>query len=185
MKRIFSIILAATLCAALLCSCTQQSKVIFDEPLNDFREIEGITAQEIAAVEAALEGREKLIWGAVLSPEAFIDDDGVEGFVALFTDYMSTLFDIEIEIVTGTAAQTRERMLAGEVDFTADLANTGANSQLFIMTTDLCERQLSIYSLPGQDELREIEKRARCAMFLLKIQTPLFTLTPWWHPKAK
>lgn len=142
----------------LLSGCGQQIKET--TVLDDFRDIQGVTAEEIAAVEEALADRDKLIWGAVISPEAYLNDTQISGFAPLFCEHLSELFDIEVEIEIGYFDDIHEKLIKGMVDLSADFSNIQERDSNYFMTSDMGERILHIYSTVGRKHLeKEVEDR--------------------------
>lgn len=157
MKPRFLCLLLA--CVLLLASCTALPRST-QEPravLTDYKQIEGITADDIRAVEQILQSREKLIWAAVTSPEAFEHDGKIEGSAALIAEHFSELFGIEIELQLGQFKDCYGALMNGTADISADISAM-ANHEEMYLTTGVAMRTLNIYSLLGQKELTRIEQ---------------------------
>jgi len=81
------IALTAILLSALLYGCLQSTDAYFHDKVNitSYKDIPGVTEQEIDAIEALREQTGDLIFGMMLSTEAFEDKNGeVNGFAVLF-----------------------------------------------------------------------------------------------------
>lgn len=127
--------------------------------LRDFRAIPGITAEEIAAVEALQERHPSLTYGMLNTTETFMRDDGsIGGYSALFCAWMSDLFGIEFvpsiydwdTLITGFEQ--------GKIDFTGELTATPERREKYLMTDTFTERAIMAFRPLGSQSLPDIAK---------------------------
>jgi len=89
-------VFAAMLLLASLSSCSkpQEQHVNSSFRYASFRDVPGITDDEIAAVEALQRKYDSFVYGMIVTTEAFYDDGEVRGYSALICEWMSEFFGI-------------------------------------------------------------------------------------------
>jgi signal transduction histidine kinase/ABC-type amino acid transport substrate-binding protein/CheY-like chemotaxis protein len=121
---------------------------VFDiNSIKSYREIPGITAEEIAEIEALKATRKNFSYGSVLSAEALTLPDGtLAGFTTKFCELLSELFGIpfvqEIHLWDFLKKGVDERKL----DFTGELTPTPERKLFYYMTYPITARSLKILS---------------------------------------
>jgi len=96
-SRIVSFALAVIFIIFLLVGCRQVEDAQTQETFmfSSFRDIPGITQEEIEAIDAAREEFNYFIYSALFSTESFYSaGGGVGGWSALLCEWLSDLFDI-------------------------------------------------------------------------------------------
>jgi len=80
--------------------CAENVNNAFDiNSVQSYRDIPGVTGEEIAAVEALKGERGKFTYGLMEGTEAFLLPDGTySGFAAKFCDLLTGLFGIEFSL---------------------------------------------------------------------------------------
>ncbi|MCL2702494.1 MAG: transporter substrate-binding domain-containing protein [Defluviitaleaceae bacterium] len=151
-KRITAFIIGIVIMAAGIAGCSGDAgNDTFDAgSIRTYRDIPGITDEEIDAIEALKSRSQSFSYGALLTTESFILPDGAyAGFQALFCELLSGLFGIPFvqEFVEW------DELLNGLNDFTIDFTgglNTaqGRARNLFI-TAPVAERSLSVFVKKG------------------------------------
>ncbi len=130
--------------------------------LHDFRDIPGITAEEIAAVEKLRKQHASLTYGMLRTTETFVRGDGsIGGYSALFCRWMSELFGIAFvpriydwdELIAGFDR--------GEIDFTGELTSTPERREKYAMTDTFAERAIKAFRREGGESLSEIAKHRK------------------------
>jgi ABC-type amino acid transport substrate-binding protein len=111
----------AVLCMALLaCEKPAGHPVAEDamsSPIADFRDIPGVTAKEIAAIEELQKG-DPLIFGTPLNTEAFIGTGGkVEGYIAQYCDWMAELLGIRFIPEIFILSNMLDKLNSRDLDF--------------------------------------------------------------------
>ncbi|MCL1927786.1 MAG: ATP-binding protein [Treponema sp.] len=126
-------------------------------PFASFRDIPGITNEEIKAIEALQKQNRTFIFGKALSTEGFYKNDGeIGGYVTLFCDWLSGLFDIQIKIVGCTWGELIPKLNSGEIDFTDDLRATEERLKIFHMTPTIVVHPVKAMRIRNSPPLAQI-----------------------------
>jgi len=160
-KRILSVILILGFIITGISACTTQNLPQAQSndvnPFMSFRDIPGITDQEIADIEAIKRERETLTYGMIFSTEAFVTDSGeINGYAALFCEWLTELFGIKFEIEIYPMNVLLERLETHELDFSGVMMTTDEHLNKYIMTDIIAERQFVILRIEGTRDLDEI-----------------------------
>ncbi|MHB9293184.1 putative Sensor histidine kinase RcsC [Hollandina sp. SP2] len=135
-------------------------------PYASYRDIPGVSAEEIARIEGLRDQRIRFIYGMTLSSECFPaagtrgGPDGsqaIRGYTALFCQWLSDLFGIPFQV----RIYTWEDLLAGlepkaleRIDFTGDLTATAERRNRYYMTDGMVNRTVKrIYMAQHQSNL--------------------------------
>ena len=122
-----------------------------------FRDIPGVTAEEIAAVEALLEQREQFVLAMKLSTEFFLDNDGEQqGYTVYFCNWLSQLFDIPFIPQVASWHELFSGLDDGRFDFTWYLMPTERRQAEYYMTTSVVQRPVKYFRLAGSIPLEQI-----------------------------
>jgi PAS domain S-box-containing protein len=176
--KIISIILVVMILTALGTSCTTNSDNAFgrhitESPFNSFRDIPGITEQEIADIEALLMEREYFTYGMFLSTEAFIQENGdFGGYAALFCQWLSDLFGIPFNIALFDSNDIINKLNDGVIDFSGNMMPTEERLLRYFMTDTIAERQFVTVRLAGSRSLAEIAQE-RLPRYAFSVNTPI------------
>ena len=114
--------------------------------IESYRQIPGITEEEITAIEALKAGRQQLVFGHIATAEAFTLPDGTKaGFIPKLCELLSDIIGIPFV----HKLMSWDDLLGGlenlTLDFTGELtANTIINTKA-IMTHPMADRNLGIY----------------------------------------
>ena len=127
--------------------------------LHSFRDIPGITQEEIIAIEALQKEGRTVVYGALLSTEAFVRNDGsIGGFAALLCDWMTELFGIRFT----TEVHDWDELISGlndkKIEFTGELTPTPERQNQYFMTRPIIERPIKAFRLRGSAPFTEILK---------------------------
>ncbi|MDR3013362.1 MAG: response regulator [Chitinispirillales bacterium] len=130
----------------------------YEAPVRfSYRDVPGVTPEEIAAIAKLREQTEHFIYGMQLSTEMFFGEDGeIKGFTALFCDWLTNLFEIPF---IPKHYEWRDLLVAlenGGVDFTGDITATEARRSIYFMTYDIAKRPLKYFRIEGSRPLSEI-----------------------------
>jgi signal transduction histidine kinase len=162
MKRKYSLqitIVVLQLFLALGCAKQAGKPDIQFPDFSSFREIPGITAQEIEAVEKLKGQRDSFVYAMNYSTEAFLDENGnIGGYAALFCGWLSGLFEIPFnpkltewdDLIAGLASK--------QVDFTGELTPTDERQKIYYMTDAIAERPKKIMRIEGNEPLSVLGK---------------------------
>jgi signal transduction histidine kinase/DNA-binding response OmpR family regulator len=164
MRKIFP----AIILVFVLFSCSKQSI----EPNNEsflydksFREVPGVTADEITAIETLQRQYAGFIYGMPLSTEAFERENGeVGGYTALICKWLSDFFGIPFHPKLYEWLDLLDGLETGEVAFSGELTATDERQLIYHMTSDIASRPLKYFTIAGSRALAEImrERRIRC-----------------------
>ena len=155
-----SIITALFVCGIVLAiysssACSPKPQKTFDiTQITCFREIPGVSDEEIAAIEALREKYERFVFGMEPSTEAFVNMDGeIRGYTALLCEWLSGIFGIPFvipELLTWNGLL--DGLLSGEVDFTGEMTATeerknpsDPNKKPYFMTANAVAQRHVVY----------------------------------------
>jgi len=165
--RFFS---AAILCALLGVLPSFASEGTRGNPavLRSFRDIPGITQEEISAIEALQKEGRTMRYGTLYSTESFLDSEGkTRGFSTMLCDWMTELFGIPFEVQIYDWSELLPRVNDGTIDFTGELTFTPGRSDKYFMTSPIAEHAIKAFRLRDSEPLEEIAKtrKPRYAFF--------------------
>ena len=152
--RMFSafllLVLVLPLCA--FSAAGASGNVGFFRPIENFREIPGITQEEIAEIEAIIASRDSFSFAMTLSTDCFYTDDGkLQGFAVLVCERLSNLFGVPFQLTIMEWDQLLTEMEAKKCDFTADFSTQWQNRVSYFLTDAIAERRMSLYLGPDTD----------------------------------
>ena len=150
MKRTGAFVVAALLVLSLAgCGSTPEKAASLDS-VKTYRDIPGVTEEDIAAIEAVKAGRDSLSYGSLYSTELFLLSDGFyAGFAIAYCALMSELFGIPFVPRQYEWDELMSDLESRALDFTGELTPTAERMRLFGMTRPLAERMLRIFTLKG------------------------------------
>ena len=130
--------------------------------IRSYRDIPGVTEEEITAIEALKRGRDRLFYGALMSTEAFVDDRGeIMGYTHRLCDALSSLFGVRFVPRLHDWDDLLNRLADGSLDFSGDLIPTPARRQVYAMSDAIAERSISVFKKRGEEDFTEIAKKRR------------------------
>ena len=114
----------------------------------DFRDVPGITEEEIAAILTLQETREYLVYGVSYSTEAFQTEDGeIGGFARLFVEWLSGFFEIEIRMKHYEFAHLIQALDEGAVDLGGGLLISEERRANYYLAGPVVERSFAYFRL--------------------------------------
>ncbi|MCL2154097.1 MAG: transporter substrate-binding domain-containing protein, partial [Leptospirales bacterium] len=126
---------------------------------TSFRDIPGITEDEIKAIEALRKQYVSFVYGITPSTEAFNKNSGgIGGFSALFCEWLTRLFEIPFKPTVYEWGDLLQKLHAGEVDFSGDISPTDERRNIYFMTETIALRTLKYIRIKGSTQLSEIAK---------------------------
>jgi len=148
-NRIVSFTLSVILMAFLVVGCQRTANEVQEYAgFTNYRDIPGITEAEIDAIGRLREQFDYFTYAMPHSTEAFVDDFGyVRGFTALFTMWLTELFDIEFRPYIDEWLDILDGLETGRISFTGELTPTEARRGIFDMTSPIATRPLKQYRL--------------------------------------
>ena len=151
-------VLLATLLVLPACALRTANASKSLPALASYRDIPGVTQEEIDAIEAVKAQQETLIYGAVRSTEAFpvFGSGQVEGFAAMFAARLSALFGIEVRMEICNWSALIDGFDAGEIDLTSEMTRTPERQARYTMSDPVADRVMLIYSFADQQALDKL-----------------------------
>ena len=149
------------------CSPPPKSKASADA-IKTYRDIPGITDEEVAAIEALKASRDKLSFGSLISTEMFeLPDGSQDGFVVRFCNLLTELFGIPFEIESYEWDELIENLNSQQVAFTGELTPTPERMEKYSMTIPITGRLLRMFVLADSDKIQtEADVEGRTIAFL-------------------
>jgi len=124
-----------------------------------YKDIPGVTDEDIQAIEALREQFEYFVYGMPLSTEAFINEHGqIMGFTALFCEWLTELFGIPFRAELFEWADILNGLETGEISFTGELTARPERLEIYHMTDAIASRPLKYFSLSDSKRLADISK---------------------------
>jgi len=160
-KRISCAALILALAAIMFSGCAKKSEVKQDADPGKFtfREIPGITQEEINAIETLQNKYRHFVYAMSPSTEVFIGKNGrIHGFTPLFCSWLTEVFGIPIEIELYEFDDLQNKLKSGNIDLTGDLMNTSKLGASFIMSKPIVERWLKIYRIRNGNSFQNIQR---------------------------
>ncbi|MDR1965936.1 MAG: response regulator [Synergistaceae bacterium] len=160
-KRVCLLIAAAVLMCGRGCAATPDAKAQGEyRPWASYRDIPGVTATEISAIEELKARRGSFVYGMNLSTETFYNTDGeIEGFSALVCDWLSGLFGIPFKPGIYEWGDLISGLESKAIDFTGELTATEERRKTYYMTDAIAERSVKYMRISGSEGLRETAKK--------------------------
>jgi signal transduction histidine kinase/DNA-binding response OmpR family regulator/ABC-type amino acid transport substrate-binding protein len=122
-----------------------------------YRDIPGVSAEEIAALEALQAQRKSFVYGMTLSTETFYTGDGaVSGFSARFCRWLTELFGIPFEPVIYDWDTLIGGLESHAIDFSGEVTATEERRDVYYMTDAIAERSVKCMTLIGGMDPEEI-----------------------------
>ncbi|MDR2701784.1 MAG: transporter substrate-binding domain-containing protein [Spirochaetaceae bacterium] len=122
-------------------------------------EIPTVTQYEINAIEALKTQYDSFVYGMTPSTETFIGKNGeVQGFSALFCDWLYGMFGIPIKIQFYEWGDLLKGLESGDIDLSGDLMISPETKKSYYMTSPIVERSLEMYRIRDSEPLEDIIK---------------------------
>ena len=158
------LIIAATLVLSVIFTvflgCAKKTKPLDITSISSFRDIPGVSKEEIAAIEAIIRQHDYFIYGMTPSTEAFVGTDGeISGFSALVCEWLSNLFGIPFVARQFAWFDLLDGLASGEIHFTGDLSPQEDRRKTYIMTDPIASRPFKYFRLANSTPLTEIRKQ--------------------------
>ncbi|MCL2275550.1 MAG: ATP-binding protein [Defluviitaleaceae bacterium] len=138
-----------------------------------YRDIPGITREEIDAIAALREKYSHFTFGMLPSTEVFRDIHGeMQGFSVHFTNWLSELFNIPFVLMYYSWGGIIGGLESGSLHFTGELAPIYERQVIYTMTDAIAHRVLMYYRITGSPPLSEIAEE-RLPRYLLQENTAM------------
>jgi signal transduction histidine kinase/DNA-binding response OmpR family regulator/ABC-type amino acid transport substrate-binding protein len=141
-------------------------------PFVSFRDIPGITQQEIADIEALQREHESFTYGMIMSTESFVKDNGeIGGYAALFCEWLTGLFGIPFTVEVLPTNVLTQRLDSHDIDFSGNIAPSPERRIRYFMTNIIANRHFMIYRITESRNLEQISAE-RPIRFAFTINAP-------------
>ena len=130
--------------------------------ITTFRDVPGITSEEIAAIENVIANRDYFIYAMLLNEEAFYTIDGnVSGFAYRMSNWLTGFFGIPF---IPTIVEWGDLMVGMEnhtIDFSGQLASTPERREFLTMTSSIVMRPVTYAKKASYTPLLELDRTPR------------------------
>jgi signal transduction histidine kinase/DNA-binding response OmpR family regulator/ABC-type amino acid transport substrate-binding protein len=165
MKRIVPVII---LLISFL-SCAQDNKTDQVFSYTSFRDIPGITEDEIKAIEILQRQGLSFEYGMTLSTETFIaEDNEIKGYSVLLCKWMTELFDIQFKPVIYEWNDLIAGLDSGKIAFTGELTPNEERRRLYFMSDAIAMRHLKYIRLKDSKHISEISAERPLRLLFLE-----------------
>jgi signal transduction histidine kinase/CheY-like chemotaxis protein len=150
------------------CKNSSQSEPPLDRTLGypSYRDIPGVSADEIAAIEGLREETEFFVYGMGLSTETFYNVKGeIRGYTVLFCDWLTKLFGIPFKPAIYEWDDLLDGLESQAIDFSSELTASPERRKTYFMTSAIVERSIKVMRIAGKESLESIARTRplRCA----------------------
>ena len=127
---------------------------------TSYRDIPGVTEEEIADIEAIRQSVDYIAYGASPTTEMFLDiqTGEIRGYSALFCEWMTELFDIEFRPTFYLWVDLLAGLESGEIGFTGELTPTEDRRENYFMTDTIVMRLIKTYRIRNTPAIEVIKK---------------------------
>jgi len=142
----------------LISSCLEGSRIESPtSPFKSFRDVPGVTDEEIAAIEALQKEYALFTYGMTLATEAFQKENGeIGGYAALVCEWLTNLFGIRFEPGIYQPNETIEKLVTYELDFSGTMRITEERMKTYYMTDAISERRYIMFRLAKSRGIAQI-----------------------------
>ena len=156
-NRLIAVIITATVILTVASGCINQSTQNGNGPsFTSFRDIPGITNDDIAKIESLQNSRDYFIFAGNYSTEMFETNGQIRGFSALLCEWLTELFDIPFIPEIRDWDDLIDGLENGGVDFTGELTANDERRRDFAMTEDIAQRLIISLRLANAPALNDI-----------------------------
>ncbi|MDR3204770.1 MAG: transporter substrate-binding domain-containing protein, partial [Deltaproteobacteria bacterium] len=127
--------------------------------VTDYRQIPGVTEEDIRKIEAIKALGRPLTVGYATSTECYVGDDGkVQGFGALTSEWLTQIFGIEFKAKTYEWDIMLREFHSLKLDFSGDLSSTLERRKTLFMSLPIAKRTFKYITLKGKPSLRDVSR---------------------------
>jgi ABC-type amino acid transport substrate-binding protein len=124
-----------------------------------FRDIPGITYEEIRTIEELQKQNPSFAFGATLSTESFLTEDGeVGGFIALLCEWLTLMFDIPFKPEIFVFSDLLAKLTAEELDF-GIMRDSEERRKIYFLSDPIGQRMIRMMRIEDSqpiDRIRQI-----------------------------
>ena len=153
-RRLFNIALLLIFLVSIASCDIFESEVSGISPIKTYRNIPGVTEEEISVIESLKKSREKFFYGQMPGEEAFILPDGTyAGFAAKLCALLSSLFEMEFALELRDLEALKRGIDDKLLDFTSHLTPVAEQVRLYYMTQPIANRSKVIFTVTGKNNI--------------------------------
>jgi len=150
------LILAFFLAVLSGCGKSPQKQHLTMEDIS-FRDIPGVTSDEINAIETLKKKYGSFACAINLNTDSFYDKNGeLSGYSILFYNWLSGIFGIPFKPVFYERGSLQKKIENWEIDFTIELTDTPERRVAFFLTKPVAQRPFKVYRISGSEPLANI-----------------------------
>ncbi|MDR2537279.1 MAG: response regulator [Treponema sp.] len=160
-KLICLVLAAGVFVWASGCKNSSQSEPSLERTLvyTSYRDVPGVSADEIAAIERLREERASFVYGMGLSTETFYNEKGeIRGYTALFCDWLTELFGIPFRPAIYNWSDLSGGLESLAIDFSGGLTASPERRKTYFMTDAIAERSIKLIRIAGKEALDSIAR---------------------------
>jgi len=161
-------------------SCSQSADLQQDNTFhfNSFRDVPGITYEEIKAIEALQRKTDYFVYGMPQSTEAFTNIYGeIRGFSDFLCQWMTELFEIPFRPKIFDWSHLLAGLDSGEIAFTGELTANEERMRRYHMTTDIASRLIKCFRIAGSRSIEDITSSRLLKCGFIESATTINTVT--------
>ncbi|MDR3000194.1 MAG: response regulator [Fibromonadaceae bacterium] len=148
LRRTLVVIVLAFLPFFFGCKEVSRETDLFIENIS-YKDIPGVTAEEIAAIEALKEKHKAFTYVSTLGTESFINKDGqIDGYITLFSDWLYTLFGIKFIPEIHPLVDIYAKLNSDEIDF-AGMTVSAQYKDTYFSSEPIASRSVKIIRIAG------------------------------------
>jgi len=161
---------------------TQQEPLVY----TAFRDIPGVTVEEVAAIEQLHAARRSFVLAVNPGTELFTSEEGVSGgYTVLLCDWLTTLFGMPFKPVTYEWDDLLSGLESHAIDFTGEMTATEERRQRYFMTDAIAERTIKRIHIKDDITLSVTEKRRPLRYAFLAGTTTRDQVEPFLKPGSE
>jgi|GEM_PF-518830 len=154
MKKLLALLLILSIYFTGFCVWAKETASI-----PDFKDITGITSEEIEKIESLKASGRTFSYGAMLSTEAFFNEKGeFDGYTKQLCEILSQMFGIEFVPSVYNLEDLFDGISNESIDFSGEFSLTPERRQAFIMSNAIAVRSISLFYRVGCEKIKEIKK---------------------------
>ena len=155
-KPVSCLMLSILILSSISCNRTAKSPFSIDS-IQTYREIPGVTEDEISAIESIRGRFDHFVYGALPGTESFHAENGdIRGYSAFLCEWLTGLFGIPFKPELAEHDDLKAGLANFEIDFTGALTNTEARRKTYFMTTDMGTQTVRYFRLANSTPLEYI-----------------------------
>ncbi|MCL2260231.1 MAG: transporter substrate-binding domain-containing protein [Fibromonadales bacterium] len=152
-------------------------------PYTSYKDIPGVTQEEIQAIEDLRKEGRSFVYGMTPSVEAFRSRYGhVRGFSALFCEWLTQMFGISFVTRNVSHGELLAKMESHEIDFTGDMSPNEELRENYLMTNPIATHTIRYFRIAGSEPLANIEDGRQLRYAFIKGTTTFKDVTSRLKP---